>query len=203
MAWILNLLSSYYLFYLALLLSALQVIVLNNPIYSVLYLIVVFIVSSLLFIISGVQFLGLVLMIVYLGAVVVLFLFVVMLLNIKILELRRGINFYPFLLICLVNAVLVIIFLSKENNLFNLENTFFPIYLNDWSYFFISEGSFKAVAALLYTVYFFHFILASLILFVAMVGAILLTLSQFKILKKPDYFNQILRSRNTILLAEF
>jgi NADH-quinone oxidoreductase subunit J len=203
MGWILNLISTYYLFYLILMASAFQVIVLNNPIYSVLYLIVVFITSSLLFIISGVQFLGLVLMIVYLGAVVVLFLFVVMLLNIKVLELRRGINFYPFLLICIVNAVLLLAFVGKEVGFFFFENIFTVTYLNDWSYFFLGEGSFKAVANLLYTTYFIHFILASLILFVAMIGAILLTLSQLKLLKKPEYFNQILRSRNTILLAEF
>ena len=203
MGWVLNLVSSYYLFYLILMVAALQVIVLNNPIYSVLYLIIVFITSALLFIISGVQFLGLVLMIVYLGAVVVLFLFVVMLLNIKILELRRGINFYPFLLICLVNAILILAFGAKDLSWIFNENFFTIIYLNDWGYFFLENGSFKAVANLLYTVYFIHFIIASLVLFIAMVGAILLTLSQFKILKKPEYFNQILRSRNTILLSEF
>jgi len=183
--------------------SAFQVIVLNNPIYSVLYLIIVFIISSLLFIVSGVQFLGLVLMIVYLGAVVVLFLFVVMLLNIKVLELRRGINFYPFLLICVINIILVLAFVGKEVGGFFSENIFTVNYLSDWSYFFLGEGSFKAVATLLYTTYFIHFIVASLILFVAMIGAIVLTLSQLKVLKKPEYFNQILRSRNTILLAEF
>lgn len=202
MGWILNLVSSYYMFYLILMLSALQVIVLNNPIYSVLYLILVFIISSLLFIISGVQFLGLVLMIVYLGAVVVLFLFVVMLLNIKVLELRRGINFYPFLLICLINTLLILIFINRDVG-FLINSTFFTtLYFNDWNYFFLAEGSFKAVAKVLYTIYFLHFIIASLILFVAMVGAILLTLSQLKILRKPDYIHQILRSRNTILLSE-
>jgi NADH-quinone oxidoreductase subunit J len=203
MGWILNLISSYYLFYLVLILSALQVIVLNNPIYSVLYLILVFIISSMLFMISGVQFLGLVLMIVYLGAVVVLFLFVVMLLNIKILELRRGINFYPFLLICLINTFIIVIFLNRDVSFLASESFYTTFYLNDWSYFFWGTGSFKGVAKVLYTVYFFHLSLASLILFVAMIGAILLTLSQLKILKKPEYIRQILRSRNTILLAEF
>jgi len=203
MGWVLNLVSSYYIFYLALMLSALQVIVLNNPIYSVLYLILVFIISSMLFIISGVQFLGLVLMIVYLGAVVVLFLFVVMLLNIKILELRRGINFYPFLLICLINTILILVFLNRDLTFLINMSFFTTIYFNDWSYFFLGIGSFKAVAKVLYTVYFLHFIIASLILFVAMIGAILLTLSQLKILKKPDYIRQILRSRSTVLISEF
>jgi NADH-quinone oxidoreductase subunit J len=203
MGWVLNLVSSYYIFYLALMLSALQVIVLNNPIYSVLYLILVFIISSMLFIISGVQFLGLVLMIVYLGAVVVLFLFVVMLLNIKILELRRGINFYPFLLICLINTILILVFLKRDLSFLVNMSFFTTIYFNDWSYFFLGTGSFKAVAKVLYTIYFLHFIIASLILFVAMVGAILLTLSQLKTLKKPDYIHQILRSRGTILISEF
>src|SRR5690242_18107732 len=146
MSWVLNLVSSYYMFYLILMLSSLQVIVLNNPIYSVLYLILVFIISSMLFIISGVQFLGLVLMIVYLGAVVVLFLFVVMLLNIKILELRRGINFYPFLLICLINTLLILIFLNRDISFLINSNFFTTLYFNDWSYFFLAEGSFKAVA---------------------------------------------------------
>lgn len=202
MEFLLELINLYYCFYLLLLLSCLQVIVLNNPVYSVLYLIIVFILSSILFIISGIHFLGLVLMIVYLGAVVVLFLFVVMLLNIKILELRRGINFYPFILICLINFLLIITFLYYETKNVFAFSVFLKLDFVDWSKFFIETGSFNAIGKLLYTTFFFQFIISSTILFIAMVGAIVLTLSQLKFFKKPDYFKQILRNRKTILLVQ-
>jgi NADH-quinone oxidoreductase subunit J len=196
------LISPYYIFYAVLLLSCLQVIVLNNPIYSVLYLIIVFIVGALLLITAGVQFLGLVLLIVYLGAVVVLFLFVVMLLNIKILELKRGINFYPFLLICGVNILLSIIFIDKRL-LYVFDNNFLPvIFLIDWSHHFFIVGAFKAVANVLYTINIYQFFASSLVLFIAMVGAILLTLTQLKRVRKPAYHFQILRTRNTVLMFE-
>ena len=95
-SWIFISLNLIYFVYFFMLLSSICVVSSNNPVHSILYLVMVFILSSFLFILYDLHFLGLMLMIVYLGAVIVLFLFIVMLLNIKILELRRSINFYPF-----------------------------------------------------------------------------------------------------------
>ncbi len=202
MIWLNNLFSSYLFFYLIILVTSLLIVVVNNPIYSVFYLIIVFISASAIVILSGVQFLGLVLLIVYLGAVVVLFLFIVMLLNIKVLELRRGVNFYPFISICFINFFILLLSLelnSFSNILITHKSLFFLSFI-DWSSFFINIGSFRITAYLIYTVYFIHFLLAGLILFVAMLGAIVLTVSQLRIVKKQNYLNQIIRTRNTIIL---
>lgn len=86
---------------------SLFVIISTNPIHSILFLVLVFLITSVVFIYSGVFFLGMVLVIVYLGAVCVLFLFVIMMLNIKVLELKRKINFLPYLFVLFLVFYLV------------------------------------------------------------------------------------------------
>src|SRR5690242_20328857 len=99
---------------LSILFSSVCVVIVRNPIYSILFLILVFALTSILFIILNSEFLAMVLVIVYLGAVCVLFLFVVMMLNIKIIELKRQINFIPFFFV--VFSFFVIIFSEKVWN---------------------------------------------------------------------------------------
>jgi NADH-quinone oxidoreductase subunit J len=202
MVWLFNLSSSYLFFYLILIITSFIIVIVNNPIYSIFYLIVVFINAAIILMLSGIHFLGLVLLIVYLGAVVVLFLFIVMLLNIKVLELRRVVNFYPFISICFIN---IFIFFSSLNhdfllNIFSFNLNFFNLFFVDWSMLFYNIGSFKTIAFLMYTLYFLNFILAGFILFVSMLGAIVLTISQTKTIKKQNYLNQIIRTRNSLIL---
>lgn len=204
--WSILSLNLVYFLYFFILLSCLCVISSNNPIYSILYLVVVFILTSFLFILYDLHFLGLMLMIVYLGAVIVLFLFIVMLLNIKVLELRRSINYYPFFFF--FYHYFCFFFINNENKFSGsffeiLKNQlFFQIIfnfsLNDWSQIFFNKGSFFSIGNLLYTFFFIQFFLAGLILFVAMVGSIVLTLSQLRIYKKQVSYKQLLRNHFTI-----
>src|ERR1700689_697892 len=98
---------AFYLFSAVLIGAALMVIASRNPVHSVLFLILAFFNAAALFILLGAEFLALILLIVYVGAVAVLFLFVVMMLNIDFTELRRGASHY-LLLGGLIGVVLVL-----------------------------------------------------------------------------------------------
>jgi NADH-quinone oxidoreductase subunit J len=105
-------------FLILILLSALCVIFSKNIIQSVLYLILVFFLCSLLFIYLGADFIGLIILIVYIGAIAVLFLFVVMMLNIRLLELASTFTIYlplAFLLSFIFFLQCIIVFISKFN----------------------------------------------------------------------------------------
>ena len=105
--------SSFFFIKSLILASSYFLVTVKNPIYSILILISIFLLVSFLFIFLGADFLALILIIVYLGAVCVLFLFVIMMLNIKILEIKREINFIPFLFV--IVSLLVLFFFSDIN----------------------------------------------------------------------------------------
>ncbi|MBI5265212.1 MAG: NADH-quinone oxidoreductase subunit J [Bradyrhizobium sp.] len=151
--------------------SAVMVIASRNPVHSVLYLILAFVNASGLFVLMGAEFLAMILIVVYVGAVAVLFLFVIMMLDVDFVELREGfIEYLP------VGVVVGGIFL------FELMMT-----VGAWV---IKPGVTKAITAaipanvsntealglVLYTKYIHYFQLAGLVLLVAMIGAIVLTL---------------------------
>jgi NADH-quinone oxidoreductase subunit J len=197
-----------YLFYLFIFLASIFIVSLNNPVQSILYLILVFIITSFLFILYDFTFLGLILMIVYLGAVVVLFLFIVMLLNIKVLELRRTINFYPFLFLIfsfflfflLINNFEITFFYKPNIKSFNLLST--DIIDINWSNFFFNKNSFFLLSQVMYIYFFLHFLIGGLVLFLAMIGAIVLTFSQLKYLKKQNVYIQLIRNRSSVFFAK-
>ena len=140
-------------------------ILLKNPIHSVLFLILVFFNSSILFLFNNAEFLAMILLIVYIGAVAVLFLFVIMMLDINITKLRLSfLNYLP-------------LYTKKMNS--NLNNQLF-------------ENT-KLIGSILYTEYFLLFQLSGIILLIAMIGAIFLTLRKREGVKKQNIYNQILR----------
>lgn len=163
---------AFYLFAGTLLLSALMVITARNPVHSVLFLILAFFNSAGLFVLLGAEFIAMLMVIVYVGAVAVLFLFVVMMLDINFADLRKGAMQYVPIGIA-IGAVLLseLIFLygswvfapDKEINLAAKEAKY------------AGFTNTESLGQLLYTNYVFAFQLAGLILFVAMVGAIVLT----------------------------
>ena len=168
--------------------SSLLVVLCKNPIHSVLFLILVFFNSAILFILSNAEFLAMILLIVYIGAVAVLFLFVIMMLDINIAKLRKVfLNYLPIgLLVGFIIFLELIFILSKSNlKIFNQNNN--------------SENSqtvltnTKIIGNILYTEYFLLFQLSGLILLVAMIGAIFLTLRKRKNVKKQNIYNQILK----------
>ena len=161
---------AFYLFSAVLIGAALMVIASRNPVHSVLFLILAFFNAAALFILLGAEFLALILLIVYVGAVAVLFLFVVMMLDIEFAELKRGaLQYLPFggLVGVILAAELVLVgigaLVPNAGSLVphatsgRLTNT-------------------EALGRVLYTDYVYYFETAGLILLVAMIGAIVLTL---------------------------
>ena len=178
---------SFYLFSIVAVFSALMVISARNPVHSVLFLILSFVNASALFILLGAEFLAMILVVVYVGAVAVLFLFVVMMLDINFTKLREGfLQYLPiasFIGIILL-AELALIFLSKKipsSDLYKYYDR--PL--------FSSVGNTKDLGAILYTEYFYPFQISGLILLVAMIGSILLTLRQRDGVKKQNISAQV------------
>ena len=177
---------SFYLFSLVAILSALMVISSKNPVHSVLFLILSFVNASGIFVLLGAEFLAMILIIVYVGAVAVLFLFVVMMLDINFIKLREGfLQYLPFgvLLGIVLIAELGILYLTKSFSEMSLVN-----YL-DFPEITSTENT-KLLGSILYTKYFFLFQLSGLILLVAMIGSITLTLRQRSKAKKQVISNQ-------------
>ena len=157
---------AFYLFAAVLLFSSVCVISSKNPVYSVLFLILAFFNAAGLFVLLGAEFVAMILVIVYVGAVAVLFLFVVMMLDINFAELRKGaMRYVPFGLI--LGGVL----LAELLTLYQALPTPQPLPEEV-----VSVENSKALGMVLYTDYVFPFQVSGLILLVAMIGAIVLTL---------------------------
>jgi len=178
--------------------AAVMVILSKNTVYSVFFLILVFVNISILFIMIGAEFLGMIMLIVYVGAVAVLFLFVVMMLNIskQITEVSKRKGLVNSISVGLV--VGIIIFLELL------------IIISGWKYKenFISLSSLNinanitnthAIGNVLYTEYIHLFQISGMILLVAMIGAITLTFTKRENIKKQNYFNQIQREKETAI----
>jgi len=177
---------TFYVFSLVAVLSALMVISARNPVHSVLFLILSFVNAAGLFVLLGAEFLAMILVVVYVGAVAVLFLFVVMMLDINFVKLREGfLQYLPFgaLLGIVLIIELGILFLTKsfsENSLSKFVEL--PI-MNE------VENT-KLIGQVLYTNYFYLFQISGLILLVAMVGSITLTLRDRGQVKRQDISQQ-------------
>jgi len=177
---------TFYVFSLVAVLSALMVISARNPVHSVLFLILSFVNASGLFVLLGAEFLAMILVVVYVGAVAVLFLFVVMMLDINFVKLREGfLQYLPFgaLLGIVLIIELGILFLTKsfsENSLSRFVES--PV-MNE------VENT-KLIGQVLYTNYFYLFQISGLILLVAMVGSITLTLRDRGQVKRQNISQQ-------------
>jgi NADH-quinone oxidoreductase subunit J len=159
---------AFYLFATLTIASAVLVIFARNPVHSVLWLILAFFNAAGLFLLVGAEFIAMVLVIVYVGAVAVLFLFVVMMLDIDFAALRSGFTRnLPFgLLVALVllAEIVIAVSASKAGPLLEAKPTAA-----------VTEPNIVALGNMLYTRFLFPFEIAGLILLVAMVGAIVLT----------------------------
>ena len=178
---------SFYLFSSVIVLSALMVISAKNRVHSVLFLILRFVNASALFVLLGAEFLAMILVVVYVGAVAVLFLFVVMMLDINFIKLREGfLQYLPFgaLLGIVLLIELAMLFLTKNFYETNLVDFFDKPVFSD------IENT-KQLGNVLYTEYFYLFQLSGLILLLAMIGSILLTLRDRTGVKKQIISEQI------------
>ena len=180
----------FYLFSFVTILSSIAVISARNTVHSVFFLILDFVSVSCLFIMLGAEYLGMLTLIVYVGAVAVLFLFVVMMLNVNFKELRAGfLSYLPFG--SLIGVVII---------------TELGMMIGTWKYkdSFIKTSEIKinsevtnteALGNVLYTDYIQYFQLSGIILLVAMIGAILLTFRKKEGLKRQDITRQVSRDR--------
>ena len=173
---------TFYIFAAVAVLSALMVISAKNPVHSVLFLILSFVNAAGLFVLLGAEFLAMILLIVYVGAVAVLFLFVVMMLDINFIKFRKGfLQYLPF------GALLGIVLLVELGILF-LTESFSQMSLVEYSNnpAFIEKENTKQIGELLYTYYFYLFQISGIILLVAMIGSITLTLRDRRQVKRQN-----------------
>jgi NADH-quinone oxidoreductase subunit J len=172
--------------------SAFMVIAAKNPVHSVLFLILAFVNAAGLFVLMGAEFLAMILVVVYVGAVAVLFLFVVMMLDVDFAELRQG-----FLQYLPIGAVVGIVFLIElvlvvgtwaigPNVAQAIASPIPPI---------ASTSNTEALGHVLYTRYVYFFQAAGVVLLVAMIGAIVLTLRHKPGVKRQNVSDQVARNK--------
>jgi NADH-quinone oxidoreductase subunit J len=177
---------AFYFFATILIASAVMVIAARNPVHSVLFLILAFFNAAGLFVLMGAEFLGMILIVVYVGAVAVLFLFVVMMLDIDFAELKRGtLQYLPFG--ALIGLILVAE-LTMAGSVWALK----PAAQSALAHA-TPQGvtNTEALGRILYTDYIYYFQIAGLVLLVAMIGAIVLTLRS-----RPGVRRQVISVQN-------
>ena len=183
----------FYIFSLTAIVSAIMVTVSKNTVHSVFFLILDFISISCLFIMIGAEFLGMIMLIVYVGAVAVLFLFVVMMLNVAhqkntFFKSDQGSKHIPiglFVSLIIFFELIIVVggwkYKPELSNVSSLETT--------------SISNTHSIGYVLYTDYIHLFQLSGMILLVAMIGAIILTYRKREGLKRQSYFSQISREK--------
>jgi NADH-quinone oxidoreductase subunit J len=182
----------FYLFAGVCIASAVMVITARNPVHSVLFLILAFVNAAGLFVLMGAEFLAMILVVVYVGAVAVLFLFVVMMLDGDFAELKRGVlQYVP------IGSLLGAIFLAE-----------LVLVVGGWTIGpdipqsitapippIASTSNTEALGQVLYTRYVYYFQVAGLVLLVAMIGAIVLTLRHKPQVKRQNISAQVARNK--------
>lgn len=186
----------FYFFSIITVFSAIMVTISKNTIYSVFFLILVFVSVSILFIMIGAEFLGMIMLIVYVGAVAVLFLFVVMMLNIVEQVTRRSSRkgFINYISVGSIVGVIIFLELLVVIGGWKYKGTFIP--LSDININ-VDLSNTHVLGNILYTDYIHLFQIAGMILLVAMVGAITLTFSKRENIKRQNYFEQIQREKTS------
>ena len=189
----------FYFFSIVLLLSSLAVVLTQNSVVSVLFLVLSFLISSIILILLECEFLALMLIIIYVGAVAILFLFVLMMLETKLKNLNKNIFLYfPFgVFINIIFFIEIINFISK-NYLYNpyINNFLYNNYCN-WYGKVDSLIDIEVFGYILYTQYILQFLVVGFILFLSLVGVVFLTSNPIKNYKNQVVFYQL--SRNSII----
>ncbi len=190
---------AFYIFAAVAVLSATMVVSSRNPVYSVLFLILTFFNAAGLFVLIGAEFLAMMLVVVYVGAVAVLFLFVVMMLDINFAELRQGfVRYLPigaavaFVLV----AELVIIYggtILASGSAQSIASPAPPIE---------QVSNTAALGNIMYTQYFYLFQGAGMVLLVAMIGAIVLTHRERPGVMRQKISTQLERGRDSVVLTK-
>ena len=183
---------AFYLFSAVMLASAFMVIAARNPVHSVLFLILAFFNAAGLFVLLGAEFLAMILVVVYVGAVAVLFLFVVMMLDIDFAELKRGAQQY--VLVGAGVGITLMLELIGSASLWKFSAAASHALAHPTP---VGLSNTEALGRILYTDYIYYFQIAGLVLLVAMIGAIVLTLRH-----RPGVRRQSIGMQNARVASE-
>ena len=186
----------FYFFSFIVILSSFLVVFVSNPVHSVLFLIFTFFNAAIIFLIFKAEFLAMTLLIVYVGAVAVLFLFVVMMLNISESIIKEGfLKYFPF------GLLLITVFLIELFMIFSSDKVIFPesglIKINEIMN--LGMDNTKSLGLFLYTDYFIIFQISGFLLLLAMIGAIVLAHSDLKNPKSISPIEQKNIDKKTII----
>jgi len=186
----------FYFFSIIAVFAAVMVTVSRNTVYSVFFLILVFISISILFIMIGAEFLGMIMLIVYVGAVSVLFLFVVMMLNITEQLTKRSSRkgLINNISVGLIVGIIIFLELLIVVGGWKYKDTFVPLSAINLN---LDISNTHALGNILYTDYIYLFQISGMILLIAMIGAITLTFSKRENIKRQSYFDQIQREKDS------
>lgn len=193
----------FYIFASIAIVAGIMVIQSRNPVHSVLFLILVFMNVAALLILLGLDFFAMVLLVVYVGAIAVLFLFVVMMLNIKLAEMNeQKLRYLP------IGGLVGLLFLFEMFVIIDNDVCFYDwgigVPFVEWSSVVHNSTNIEAVGQLMYTYFFHDFLIAGLILLVAMIGAIVLTMHRGASIKIQDVFQQNARDfQKTVIKKRF
>jgi NADH-quinone oxidoreductase subunit J len=177
---------AFYLFSAVVIASAVMVVAARNPVHSVLFLILSFFNAAGLFVLLGAEFLAMILVVVYVGAVAVLFLFVVMMLDVDFSELKRGtLQYLPFGALI---GIILVAELVMAGSVWVLKPVVVGAVANPMA---AGLTNTEALGRILYTDYVYYFQIAGLVLLTAMIGAIVLTLRS-----RPGVRRQVISVQN-------
>ena len=196
-------LSLFYFFAGLVIISATMVIIVKNPVHSVLFLILTFIGASSLLFLLEIEFISLIFIVVYVGAIAVLFLFVVMMLDIKITDLNRNFfKYFPigsFLGFAFLVEILLMLVNFLELNPYTVTDNSYIIWIDTVDFI----TNVESLGQILYTYYFSYFLLAGIILLIAMIGAIVLTVTFNRKAKAQSIYKQVSRDyTNAIFVTD-
>lgn len=166
-------LTLFILFNFFIILSCLGLIISKNPIHSILFLILVFINITSILLLFQIEFLGILFLIVYLGAIIILFLFIIMFLNIKLINLSENIIKYTPFTICFL-IILFFIFSFLFN--FSYNELYLNIIYNNWYLSFYEIYNLENLGNLIYNYFSDYLYLSGILLFLAIIGIVCLTL---------------------------
>ena len=181
-----------------------HVLLAKQPIQSLLSLILSFGMSSIIFMILGAEFLSLLIFIVYIGAIAVMFLFVIMMLNVKVVELRS------FYLKYLPVGIFIILFFFFELYIYIYYEFFYffnDFYYVNWINFIDFKGNIYLLGSIIYSNYFILFLFLALILFISMLGSIILLVNWMDkkqtLINKEYYFESFNKNKINNLYISF
>jgi NADH-quinone oxidoreductase subunit J len=179
---------AFYLLAIMTVFSGFMVVTARNPVHSVLFLILAFFNAAGLFVLLGAEFLAMLLVVVYVGAVAVLFLFVVMMLDVDFSKLRQGFANYMAIgglvgLVLLVELVMIAMVIVQKGAVAGAQIKA------------AQTSNIRQIGEVMYTTYTYLFQAAGFVLLVAMIGAIVLTLRHRGTVKRQDIYQQVTRRR--------